>query len=215
MNGELGLVSNNVKLSDDFATIADVPIQSEANRVNPNQVASGIQRGAQVVPGADGKPQVLMGNQQTFGNGFYVAKTNIDVITNTDPAQLAFNSNQNTFKIAKTVLGTYTVTAADATAEYVDFSVAHNLGFAPTVVGSFSTTADGARRQLPYLYQVRATNYYLAAETSSASVEIYSIDNTNINLAIRIFDILGLSWFLAGSIFNFKFYCQQETIVSS
>lgn len=86
-------------LSNSYPTISDTPIDAMTNRVQPRQVSTGMTRGTHVTEGADGKPQVLVGNQSTFGNGLYVAKPGYDVITNTDPANLIFNSNQNAFKI--------------------------------------------------------------------------------------------------------------------
>lgn len=213
MSGEIGIAAD-AQLSDDFATIPDVPILPDSNRVNPNQVASGITRGAQTVLGADGKPQVLSGNQRTFGNGLYVARAGIDVITNTDPANFIFNSNQNLFKIVTVLSGasyTHSLTTAEITARFGQFSFAHNLGYRPKIDASFTNSSDGLTRQMPFTFKGPQT--YFGASGGGAIVEIQSIDNTNINCAYYIFDASGLSWLLSAGILSFKFYCQQETLI--
>lgn len=217
---DLNLLSD-AQPTDDFATIADVPIQAGSSRITPQNIASGLNRGDKLNTGVDGYPQVLQGNQKTFGNGFYVAKPANDVTQVTNAANFIFNSNQNAFKIAAIVTGSYTVTATDASNAYANFSFDHSLGIAPTVDGSFITTVDSAKRQLPYTYRSSTQSYYTISapggtdHIASAAVDIYSIDTTSINISIKIFDILGLSWLLGGAVFTFQFYCRQETIVSS
>lgn len=212
---------SSMGLSNSYTDIPDISVDAIADRVLPRQTASGITRGAQATAGADGNPQVLVGNQQTFGNGFYVAKPAINVITNTDPNQMIFNSNQNTFKIATIVTGTYLVDATDASNAYANFSFPHSLTIRPTVLGSFYRSSDSLTRQLPFNFRSPTQSYYTTSapgglsHTSSASVDIYNIDDTNINLQIKIFDINGLSWLLAGVSFVFKFYCLQETVIAA
>lgn len=106
--------------NQDAYTIPDVPVKPSTDRVQPNQVGTGVTRGVQYLGSenvySDGgneqiivatdQPTVLMGNQSTFGKGFYVAKSGIDATTNTDPSNWIFNSNQNTFK----VITSYTLT---------------------------------------------------------------------------------------------------------
>jgi hypothetical protein len=127
--------STNGQPVDKFATISNVPIQPESDRVNPNQVASGLTRGAQLITGGDGYPQVLMGNQKSFGNGFYVAKPGHDVVANTDANNFIFNSNQNIFKVVKS--GTTTITVPNPPVSgtfYRSVEVTHNLGYIPAAI---------------------------------------------------------------------------------
>lgn len=110
----------------DFATLDsnshNIPFQGDnvadnaLNLTNPDSILSGNNRGIQNLGGpnlyADSGanqmvvqpttvPQVLMGNQKTFGEGFYVAKPNVNVITNTDASQFIFNSNQTVLQVAR------------------------------------------------------------------------------------------------------------------
>lgn len=135
--------------------------------------------------------------------------------------KLIWSSDFNNFKIVSVLPYAYTVTATDATNQYADFAIPHGLGFAPTVVGSFNTTADNKRRQLPYFFQVQGQSYYGTNapggtdHIASATVSVFSIDEVNINVSIRIHDINGLSWLLSAAVFTFKLYLLQETIVSA
>lgn len=119
--------------SDNFATIPDVPIPSGNSSIfNPNQVRSGVGRGAPVINyGADGNPQVMQGSQATFGNGFYVAKPGIDVTSATDPANFIFNSNQDVFKIVLSGETSITTTDGSVSGSQTRVTVPHNLGFTP------------------------------------------------------------------------------------
>jgi hypothetical protein len=124
----------------DFIDIPDVPVAPETDRVSPNQVAPGVTRGAVVTPGADGYPQVLQGNQKTFGNGFYVAKPANDVTQVTDATKFIFNSNQNVFKIVQSGTVTITYTASNIagptgrTLGIGSATVTHNLGYVPALL---------------------------------------------------------------------------------
>jgi len=135
--------------SDDFATISDVPVAPSTDRVAPRQVATGTTRGIQQLGSdkvysdggnsqiivADTVPQVLMGKQATFGEGFFVTRTGVDVTTNTDPTKLAFNSTRS-FTVA--LQSSYTFASlgsvadgANATSSVV--TIPHNVGFVPNV----------------------------------------------------------------------------------
>lgn len=131
-------------LTNSYPTISDTPVDAQTNRVEPRQVASGTTRGIQQLGSdrvySDGgnnriivedatSPKVLMGNQATFGEGFYVAKAGIDVTTNTDPTNFIFNSNQNVFKIIQT--STTVIPSSGTSTSSV--SVAHNLSMIPIV----------------------------------------------------------------------------------
>lgn len=215
--------------------------QSDLSRVLPRQISTGNYRGTQTITGqlivadpvtnnpvitisgteqnqiftdpSTQVPQIIIGKLDDGSYGMKVAPLGTNVLT-ADDEDLYFTSSQNNLRIRNIVTGTYMVTPTDASNSYANFSFAHGLTFAPTVTGSFSNTSDGLRRQLPYLYQAPLSNYF-GLETASATVSIFSIDNTNINISVKILDILGTSWFLTNSILSFKFICQQESIVAA
>lgn len=196
--------------------MSTTPTNSDSSGAQVTSQINGVARDVQsmqttqIFKDDTGTRRVLLGKGL---NGFYglkVSKTGEDVYEATD-SQLIFNSNQNMFKIATTVTGTYTITSGDASANYANFSFAHGQTTKPTVIGSFSNTTDSVSRQLPYLYQAPTSSYF--GFSASASVQIYSIDATNINVAVKILDINGTSWLLANTTLSFKFYCLQETII--
>lgn len=127
----------------DHMVITDIPLpQTDDNqRILARQTPSGVSRGVQQLGGPslvadsgrkqiivnDGDNRVLMGNQPTFGEGFYVSKPGIDVTTATDSADFTYNSNQNAFKIIIEGDATFTI-PADRVSSLI---IPHNLGFAP------------------------------------------------------------------------------------
>lgn len=97
---------------------ASVGGDADNTRILARQTPSGVSRGVQQLGGpslqADSGNkqitvtdtsvvQVLMGNQPTFGEGFYVTKSGIDATQATSPDDFIFNSNQDIFKIVKTI----------------------------------------------------------------------------------------------------------------
>ena len=111
--GSLGSLES-MGLTNEYKDIPDQSLDAIADRVNPNQVASGVTRGIQQLGSdkvySDGgnqqiivedtnEPRVMMGNHATFGEGFFVSKDGTNVKTNTNPANLIFNSSQNVFKV--------------------------------------------------------------------------------------------------------------------
>lgn len=128
-------------LHNDYSNISEVPVAPESDRNLPRQTTSGINRGtAQLIAGNDGKPQVLLGPQATFGNGFFVAKPGIDVTATSNPSDFIFNSGQNTFKIVQTGYITMpSVTSLNSASSFgtgftQSNSIAHNLGYTPAVI---------------------------------------------------------------------------------
>lgn len=123
----------------------------------PSMFADNSQQHIVVAPG--GTPQVVMGNQATFGEGFYVAKTGVNALTNTDPSQWIFNSNQDVFKIIKTgniIIPGYTTssTAGVFTTNFSDSTpINHGLTYQPAF--------------LAYLL-VGSTSYYSIPFTNSS-----------------------------------------------
>lgn len=159
----------------DSVSAAAIP-QSSMDRVLPRQTSTGLARGVQqlgspnvyvdsgneqiiVAKNSDANtstPQVLMGNQATFGEGFYVTKPGIDATAATNSSDFIFNSNQDIFKIVQT--GTITVpdtTAGPAAASnfassFNTVSVVHNLGFAPVIVAYWTTISSDVFQPVPF-----------------------------------------------------------------
>lgn len=113
-------------------------------RILARQVPSGTSRGVQQLGGPslyadsgnkqivvnDDIDRVLMGNQPNFGEGFYVTRSGINVLTATKPEDFIFNSNQNVFKIVKSA--TYTLVATAATSSV--YTLPHDLGYTPVAI---------------------------------------------------------------------------------
>lgn len=99
--------------------------------------------------------------------GQFVAQDGIDVMTNTDPANLIFNSSQNVFKITKTI--NLSVTVASGTPVTGTAQQAHGLGLIPAFIA----------------YVVDGGNYFAVPFSSSSlgfgvigTIQVYSdIDN--------------------------------------
>jgi hypothetical protein len=164
---------------DSFATISNVPIRPETDRVNPNQVASGLTRGATVTVGADGYPQVLQGSQKTFGNGFYVAKPGHDVITETSASNLIFNSNQNVFKVVATGTTKVTIPSGYGAGEYNSL-INHSLNSYPVVVSyvtpPYVTAADKYVLDNPNLSAVGGVVKWQTYTTTGLTYVTFSVD---------------------------------------
>lgn len=154
--------------------------------------------------GPKGVWKVMEGTRApTIGNGltapqhgFWVAQDGIDVQQATD-GQMLFNSS-NTI-----VTGTYTVVIG--TDQYYTFSIAHNLGFEPSIQsGSFYSPVDGLTHPVPF---VMPGDNGTGFAGMSATLSVSSVDATNINLVLGIMDAVGLSFFLTNTVLNFKFLC--------
>jgi hypothetical protein len=182
---------------NDFATIPDVPVAPESTRIAPQQMGSGISRGAQAIIGSTGVPQILSGVHDTFGPGFYVSKPSVNAITNTDAAQWAFNSNQNVLKIVST--GTAFVVAVAGSGQFD--VVTHNLGYVPMVMATCkSPLFPGSNRaMLPYISFPDTTGKVVA------TIEVVQTDIIQFGVE------LGTT--AAGSVgtWEFKYFLLQET----
>lgn len=189
---------------------------------NPDNVLSGTYRGVQQLGGPsltadagnkrilvnDGTNRVLMGNQATFGEGFYVTKTGIDVTTATTGDQFIFNSSQNIFKIVSsgTVATsglTVSSTAGNWNSDSTSVVVTHNLGFAPMVIGAFLGSAGINHTILPY----SASAYNGIGEIIS-NIAIIS-NSTTISFAFSISVYGNTTGTLPAN--NIKYYLLQET----
>lgn len=139
----------------DFTDIPDVPVAPKSDRIDPNQVASGMSRGIQqlgsdkvysdggnqqIIVEDSNEPRVMMGNHATFGEGFYVSKDGTNVKTNTNPANLIFNSSQNVFKIVATGSGTVAGVDNSASGNWAAYgatnvtTIPHGLSFIPSLL---------------------------------------------------------------------------------
>jgi hypothetical protein len=125
-----------------------------------------------------------------------VAQDGVDVQQATD-GQMIFNSNN------AVVVGSYKVTIGSD--QYYSFSIAHNLGYEPSIQSaSFYSSFDGLTRPLPF---VLPSDSVTGFANLGATLTIYSVDTTNINLVLAIMDATGLSFFLTNTVLNFKFLC--------
>lgn len=203
-------ISNVPSGTQDFATIPDVSVDTLATRVNPNQVATGVTRGAQVIPGSDGNPQVLMGNQATFGNGFFVAKPAKNIVTITSADDLIFNSNQNTFKIVSTLSGNFpsvtTIPAGGAgtfASNTAVSSIAHGLSYLPAFIAYMKVGNE---------YQLVPLRNEYGTGVQFAFVTLYvTVDSTNVNLYTTL-TTYGAGSQTFTSTYSGKIYLLQETI---
>lgn len=128
---------------------------------------------------SNGIPLALFGKYPDGEIALKVAKSGDDVTTATD-AELIFNSQQNTFKIARVVDGVFTVPAVTGVPNAFAFAsntntIPHGLGYAPVPFGTFfdgstyiqlpDTRLDFTASNSPSWYQYRvrvdATNIYL------------------------------------------------------
>lgn len=210
---------------------------SPINLVNPDNTLSGTYRGVQQLGGPsliadagnkrilvnDGTNRVLMGNQPTFGEGFFVSKSGVDVTQTTNAADFIFNSNQNVLKVVQTgttTIPSITVTAA-AGSGVSSVTIAHNLGFIPvclafTVDTNFGTTS---RTMLPSFHTYAG---FTQVNTADAGPNLYIMplnqyinaqtDATNVTFANSITDTLAPSGGnLTSSVISIKYYLLQET----
>lgn len=69
-------IPTDAQPTDNFATIPDVPISFDNQRVNPNQIASGVTRGTQTYMNVDGSYMtmgVIPDNSGDIGVGFFTS----------------------------------------------------------------------------------------------------------------------------------------------
>lgn len=205
--GSLGSLES-MGLTNEYKDIPDQSLDAIADRVNPNQVASGVTRGIQQLGSdkvySDGgnqqiivedtnEPRVMMGNHATFGEGFFVSKDGTNVKTNTNPANLIFNSSQNVFKIVSS--GTVTLPAI-AAGNLTSISVTHNLGYTPAFLAFQSS--GSTYFQLPFASVTAA---------GAIAVAIYALtDITTITFSLQ-----ATTASTGGGPVTIKYYLLQET----
>jgi hypothetical protein len=207
-------------MDKDFATIPDVSVVPTSDRITPNQVASGMTRGIQqlgsdkvysdggnqqIIVEDSNEPRVMMGNHATFGEGFYVSKDGTNVKTNTNPANLIFNSSQNAFKIvsAATVSHTLTNAANVVSAGTQTKSIAHGLSFIPAFLVYVTTNAgyiDGTLLfMLPEMSVLPAghalgggtifSKFYATVDATSLNINYFHRVNTDYSPSVPTFTV--------------------------
>lgn len=151
--------------------------------------------------------QVLMGNQPTFGEGFYVTKDGIDATTTTSPTDFIFNSNQNIFKIISTGSISIDVPNPLPGAAILQGVYAHNLGYTPsfTVYGNIPSGAGA------YSGTGALTNLPVIVGGSGAITVMAQASADETYLTIRIINMLGAGVSDLGTPWVFKYYLLQET----
>lgn len=202
--------------------------EMELERTLPRQVSTGVSRGVQqlgtpniyvdsgsnqiIVSKTDNQVttnQVLMGNQPTFGEGFFVTKPGIDVAQANSTEDFVFNSNQNVFKIVKSGtlrspalslsdpgVGVFDTTAAAS-------SVPHDLGYIPAII-SYVFQPGQTYEPMPFNSSNGAGNaarWYTMTSVVSV-VEVY------FRIEALVFH---QSFSIAEGDFTMKYYLLQET----
>lgn len=220
---QVHFIPDNTLSEIDKPKVTDISVR----QLNANKITAGILQssdgltyfdldvGKRIVINDGVANRLLLGKDDAGVVKMKLSQPTYDVLTTTDD-KLVWSSDFNMFKIVSTVTGSHTVTAGEVVALGATFSFAHNLGYKPTVVGSFINNFDNVSRMMPYTRVTQTYADYAAFPVTSAidwSCYILSIDNTNINVQLTINGLLGLSYFAAGQIVDFKFYCIRETTV--
>jgi hypothetical protein len=158
----------------------------------------------QIFKDDSGTRRVLLGRG---ANGFYglkVSKEGFDVFTAADD-ELVFNSNQNVFKVVGQ--GTVEVTSSGVAA--TNYTIAHNLGFSPTVVAFLNSVDIGGLANnidipLPTWLDI-SVNGDLAGNVVFGAWIDHAVDDTN--YYIKIYNGTGV----ATDTYPVKYYLLQET----
>lgn len=164
-----------------------------------------------IVVAPNGTPQVVMGNQDTFGEGFYVAKTGVNALTNTDPTQWIFNSNQDTFKILSSGTEIITVPSGYSAGDAYQVTVSHNLGYAPIPFGFVTPNSSVATKGTvwPLPYSQVDYNFSLGGFQIDAYANLVcDQNNLYIQLTVDANNAYNGTW-------TFKYYLLQESAVPS
>jgi hypothetical protein len=158
--------------------------------------------------------RVLIGIQENgFGDknlGIKVSQEGIDVKDATD-AQLVMSSAFNMFKIAYVIDESYEVQGADITGDgQFDLVYYHNLDITPICIGAFYNADQSLRGMLPYLLFQDSASY--SGKPQSMTITIHDVDTTSVTIRTVLHDAYALSWVASNVNFNFRIYCQIETI---
>lgn len=192
--------SNSLNLTNQFATLSGTS-QGVQNFGSPQIYADS---GRQQFIVANTTPTVLMGNQATFGEGFYVSKPGINVVTNTDPTQLIFNSNQDTFKITET--GTAFIPSPNGTAGIYSTEATLTVSGTPAFLAFVNVGVISFALPFVQLCNVSGTNDGKFAESFAASLFNENLTFTHTVSAAGITD--GV---FTNSVIPVKYYILQES----
>lgn len=124
---------------------ADKKIESLTKQINEQNRLISNENRTKIINDASGTPRILFGEGPNEFYGLKVSQEDIDV-TGAADSELAFNSNQNVFKIVST--GTTSLTMTDGTSgSTTTVTIPHGLGYIPVVLAFFSD--GGVYRPIP------------------------------------------------------------------
>ena len=155
---------------------------------------------------ASNYPIAFFGKDDSGNVALKIAPDGVSALTASD-SQLIFNSNQDTFKIAKIVTYNFSFTAGGYLAG-TQYTIAHDLGYVPLMQGfALLTSAPGAigNYPLPYIYIVTQTPTIPAAFLIGGIINVQGVDDNNIYVGVAL-GATGET--IAGTL---KFYVLQET----
>lgn len=202
--------------------------QEDNQRILARQTPSGVSRGVQQLGGpslqadsgnkqitvTETVPQVLMGSQLAFGEGFYVTKPNINVLTSTSSDDFIFNSNQNVFKIVDSglinnvVVPALSQTGVGSNSDGNDYDVLFDddLGYVPQFI-AYMNIFGGNYTPINYSQILTGGNalftYQIIGQSASSGLSFSTITNI-LSAGAGTTNVSGFS----GSI---KWYILQET----
>lgn len=150
-----------------------------------------------------------IGQARIDEKGFRFAKEGADVDSN-DSTDFSFDSRNNLFKIRE-VKAVYTLTEADITNLFAEFSFAHNAAGQPELVlGRVSIDPDRGREQpLPYMFNSQNTAY--GTDPYSFHIHISKVDDTSITCRVDSLDLAGFSVLNSRRVLTFTFFCLEQT----
>lgn len=219
--------SQSTQSSANVPSVDNSPVggDNDNTRVLSRQTPSGTSRGIQQLGSdsltadsgnkriivSDGVNRVLMGNQPTFGEGFYVSKPGIDVVTTTSPSDFIFNSGQNVFKIVLKGSGNISGTSLSQSAVgyysgVQTFEINHNLGYQPAVIAYVNYGSTD--QPVPDYREVTSSSSFAQHD----NVRVF-VDETTIYLQCRTELIIYVAGAQSTSVISYPitYYLLQET----
>ena len=144
-----------------------------------------------------------------------VAKEGFDVTTATD-AQLAFNSDQNTLKVAyKGVSSVTSPVVSGAAVGYYSGQgttvVPHTLGYPPIVLLQYGTVANGSFSQTPTTWITQSSSSYVAKSTLMWTAEA---DAIYFFIDVEMIILVAGARTISADTFDFTYYLLQESASS-
>jgi len=208
------------------AEVGTVP-EMNLERTLPRQVSTGVSRGVQQLGSPNvfvdsGSNQimvsdtvnqittnrVLVGKQETFGEGFYVSKPGKDVAKITDSAELIFNSNQNVFKVVDSNSISFAVSNLATGATFTE-PVAHGQKDVPAII-AFLNGSSSSYLTFGRYYAVPTTVPVAVGGVYQAGIQYsYQVDQTFIYFTVS--NYTSLSPITDVGTATFKYYILQET----